>query len=266
MIPLKFGLFWAGDTLSYLRYLTFKSLRHHHPDAKIQLYLTKEYNKNKHNWSCEGQDFEKSLNSKNYLPELEKLNVETINVQYIGSPDFCPILQADLFRWIWMKQEGGIYLDTDQIILKSFDTLPLDKEFIYCRYQEVQCGDYYPIGVLGLEKDSKIADIAIDTVLKIYNPNVYNSSGPIAMHLIMENINKDRVFNAPSSYFYPINSSSLVNYIYNGNFYPSNESYALHFFGGHPLTQEFNKKYSIEFARDSNDSISQIIRNMGLNE
>ena len=142
MIPLNFGLFWAGDTLSYLRYLTFKTLRYHHPDSKIQLYLTQQYNKDAHKWNVEQQDFEKKSETKNYLDELDKIGVETVKVQYIGSQDLCGILQSDLFRWIWMRQNGGIYLDTDQIILKSFKTLPLDKEFIYCRYNEIQCGDY----------------------------------------------------------------------------------------------------------------------------
>ena len=81
MIPLRFGLFWAGDTLSYLRYLTFKSLRHYHPDAKIQLYLTKEYNKDKHHWSCEGQDFEKPLDYMNIIGleiKKERKNIRSI--------------------------------------------------------------------------------------------------------------------------------------------------------------------------------------------
>jgi len=264
MIPLRFGLFWAGDTLSYLRYLTFKTLRHHHPSAKIQLYLIKEYNKSIHNWGVESQDFEKKLESKNYLDELDKIGVEIINVKYIGSPDFCAILQSDLFRWIWMKEEGGIYLDTDQLILKSFDTLPLDNEFIYCRYNEMQCGDYYPIGVLGLEKGSEIATTAIGCVTKAYRPNIYNSSGPIAMHYIMKRVNLNRAFNAPSNYFYPINSSALVNYIYDGQFYPSSESFALHLFGGHHLTQKFNEKYTEEMSKTSNDTVSKIIREQGI--
>lgn len=264
MIPLNFGLFWAGDVLSYLRYLTFKSLRHHHPNAKIQLYLCKNYNSNNHKWQHEGQDFEKKLDIKNYLCELSKLNIEVINVQYIGSPDFCPVFQSDLFRWIWMKKEGGIYLDTDQIILKPFDTLPLNNEFIYCRYMEPQCGDYYPIGVLALEKDSEIADIAINGALKAYNPTLYNSSGPMAMHLIMKEVKSSRMFNAPSDYFYPIYSSCMMSKVYNGHYKPNNESYALHWFGGLPLSQKFNQYYTEYAAARENDSISKIIREQGL--
>ena len=263
MIPLKFGLFWAGDVLSYLRYLTFKSLRHHHPDAKIQLYLTKEYNKKSHKWSGESQDFEKKLDIKNYLDELKSLDVEIIRVKYIGSPDLCAILQADLARWLMVK-EGGFYLDTDQIILKPFDTLPLDKEFIYCRYNEVQCGDYLPTGVIGIEKNSKIPDLAIKEVLENYSYINYNSSGPFMMRKLINKIDLSRSFNAPYSYFYPINSSSMAWAIYGGKYIPNDDSYALHWFGGHPLSQEFNKRYTEEVAAKENDSISKIIREQGL--
>jgi hypothetical protein len=263
MIPLSFCLFWAGDTLSYLRYLTFKTLRCHHPEAKIKLYLTKEFNNSSHNWANESQDFEKKLDIKNYLNKLDDINVEVIKVKYIGKPDLCGILQADIARWLMLK-EGGFYLDTDQIILKSFDTLPLNNEFIYSRYNEVQCGDYLPTGVIGLENDSKIPDIAVKEVLESYSPMNYNSSGPFMMRKLINKIDLSRAFNTPYEYFYPINTSSRVGDIYTGRYIPNNESYALHWYGGHKMSQLFNMNYSEEMARTSGDSISKIIRELKL--
>ena len=58
-------------------------------------------------------------------------------------------------------------MDTDQIILKSFKDLPLESNFIYSRYQEPQCGDYLPTGVLGLQKGSDIGKIAMDNVAEL---------------------------------------------------------------------------------------------------
>jgi hypothetical protein len=266
MIPLNFGLFWAGETLSYLRYLTFKTLRYHHPHAKIKLYYVKEYNKEAHKWNGEAQDFEKKLDIKNYLGELSKLDVETVNVKYVGSPDLPPNVQSDIFRWLWLRDSKNysFYLDVDQIILRSFDTLPLDNEFIYSRYNEIQCGDYLPCGVIFIEEGSKIPDIAIKCVLERYNPYDYNSSGPWAMRNIINKIDLSRAFNAPYNYFYPINSSSLVDHIYSGRYIPNNESYAIHWYGGHPKSQEFNIKYTEEFARNGSDSISKYIREKNL--
>lgn len=262
-IPLQFGLFWSGSKLSYLRYLTFASLRHFHPKSDISLYVSMEFNKGIHSWGREQQDFESDF-EKDYLEELPKINVNVIPIQAIGSSDYCPILQSDLFRWVWMRDNGGFYLDTDQIVMRSFDSLPLDNEFIYCRYMEPQCGDYCPTGVLGLEKDSKLADIAIATVMDSYSPTNYNSSGPFMLRKMMSKIHVPRSFKSPSQYFYPIHTSNDVWKIYEGIINPSWETYCLHWFGGHPMSQEFNKKYTEEFSKTSKDFISKYVRSIGI--
>lgn len=264
MIPLQFVLFWAGAKLSYLRFLTFKSLRHFHPEAKISLYISHEFNKKANKWGVESQDFQKESEGKDYIEELGKIDVDVQNLRYVGDPSFCPVFQADIFRWLWMRDNGGFYLDTDQIILKSFETLPLEKEFIYCRYNEVQCGDYFPIGVLGLEKRSKIGDIILNQSITSYNPFNYNSSGPFMMRIAIRQVDLSRSFNAPFMYFYPVNSSINVDRIYSGRIILTDESYALHWYGGSPTSQEFNKNYTEELAKKSRDTISEFCRSNGI--
>jgi len=264
MIDLRFGLFWCGGKISYLRYLTFKSLRKFHPDSQIDLYVSKNGNKSIHNWGAEQQDFEKDESQKDYLDDIRELDVNVHEIEYFGHPNYCPIYQADLFRWWWLYYFGGFYLDTDQIILKSFEDLPLDNEFIYSRYQEPQCGDYLPTGVLGLQKGSDIGKIAMDNVPASYSPDNYNSSGPFFMRSLIININKDDAFNAPSDYFYPVASSSEVDKIYKGDFINLDESYCKHWYGGHPLSQKFNKNYTEEFAQKSDDTISVFLRKYGI--
>jgi hypothetical protein len=77
-------------------------------------------------------------------------------------------------------------------------------------------------------------------------------------------MNLKRSFNAPYQYFYPINSSADVGQIYSGKFNPPVDSYALHFFGGHPLTQKFNQQYDEDFAKKSMDTISVLARKIGI--
>jgi hypothetical protein len=228
------------------------------------LYISHEFNTDAHKWGCEKQDFESKDEGKDYIQELENINVKVSHIKCVGSPDLCLILQSDIFRWMWLKSEGGFYLDTDQIILKPFDTLPLDKEFIYCRYMEAQCGDYIPTGVLGLQRYSPIADTARKAACENYNPNNYNSSGPFSMRKAFANMDLSKSFNAPFQYFYPINSSKDVDKIYDGRVRLTDESLSLHWFGGHPLSQEFNKGYSEEFARSSKDTISVFCRENGI--
>ena len=264
MIPLQFSLFWAGGGLPYLRYLTFKSLRHFHPNAKIELYIPQNFTTKNHNWSVEKQDFEKPYAGKDYLEELPKLNVDIVRVDHIGNPETELIFQADLFRWLWLKKNGGFYLDTDQLVLGSFSKLPLESEFVYSAYCEKQCGHYFPVGVLGLEKDSELANVVTLFLLKLYTPDNYNSSGPITLKAAARFMNLARSYNAPYQIFYPINSSAFVDQIYDGSFNPPPEALALHWFGGHPLSQKFNSGYTEEFAKSSNDTISRLARGFSI--
>ena len=67
MIDLKFGLFWHGEEISYLRYITFVTLRHFHPDCEIELYIPKNYSKENLEWREEKQDFQ-SNNIRTLIP------------------------------------------------------------------------------------------------------------------------------------------------------------------------------------------------------
>lgn len=258
MINLNFGLFHSGCNLSYLRYLTFKTLKHFHPHSRIQLYISKSCKKEGYRWFREKQDFE-SCNSKiDYVDRVKDLGVEVIHADLF--PQYAPNFQSDFFRWWYLKNNGGFYMDTDQIILKPFDTLPLNHELIYSLYPSPQCRIYSPVGVIGASHGSKIVDYIMKNITKHFNPNSYNSIGPFMFREIINQVDMSNSFNAPSKYFYPLSHSDLVTSIYNGSFNISSENFALHLFLGHPVSQEFNKIYTEEFAKKSNDTVSRFLR------
>lgn len=261
MINLDFRLFWCGGAISYLRYLTFKTLRHFHPHSTIELFVSKKYNPHIHAWDAEKQDFEN--NKKNdYLDSIRGLDVKIIEMDYFGSPSFCPILQADLARFWFLYNFGGFYLDTDQIILQSFESLPLDYDLIYSQFANADRAQYSPTGVLGCCKNSDVAKAMMSLVPKGYSSNIYNSSGPFIWEYMIQSSKFSNAFNAPPEYFYPIDCSRDVGNIYDGSFVIPKESLALHWYAGHPLSQEFNQKYTEDFAKQSNDSISCFIRSI----
>ena len=97
MIDLKFGLFWSGAPLSYLRYLTFKTLRHYHPDSEIELYVSEEYVKEGFSWNIEKQDFLYEGENKDYMDQLGDLNVKIIKTEQFSK--YPPNFASDFFRW-----------------------------------------------------------------------------------------------------------------------------------------------------------------------
>jgi len=259
VINLKFGLFWSGSKLSYLRYLTFKTLRHFHPEAEIELYIAEKAKKDGYTWTCEKQDFEEEIKGDDYIEKLKPLNIKVFKGNFFEQ--YPPNFQSDFFRYWYLKNNGGFYLDTDQIILKSFKDLPLDNDLIYSGYAAKSCGYYTPVGCIGASKDSEIVDWVMKLLPQFYNINNYNSLGPF-MFRDMLNARKwkDKMFNAPSNYFYPIPDSYLVTHIYDGTLKIPEESYSLHWYGGHKLSQEFNKKYTKQYAGSSSDTISRVLR------
>lgn len=260
MIPLHFGLWHGGCKLSYLRYLTFKTLRYFHPNSKISLFIGDKFNNKNHNWNIEKQDFERPEDiKKDYLEKLKELDVEIKHVDWFSQ--YASNYQSDFFRYFYLHNFSGFYLDTDQIILKSFESLPLENDLIYSGFPASSCGYYIPVGVLGASKESEIVKAMMNELPKLINTNNYNSIGPFGFRKVLESRKwNDRMFNAPSNYFYPVSESHKVNEIYNGTLKLTDESFALHLFLGHPVSQEFNKIYTEEMAKVNNDTISIFLR------
>ena len=261
-ILLNFGSWWSGAKLSYLRYLTFKSLRHFHPHSRIQLFTNKKFNK-KGNAGITDLEFLTNSTQLDYMPKLKELGVEIVDTNF-GPKLFC-YQQADMYRWIYLRDQGGIYLDPDQIILKSFKSLPLDKyDFMYSSYNVnsiyAPSGKFSPIGVLGGNNKAKIIQYVLSNILNYSKEGNYDALGVLMMDDVIKKLDMSSYFNAPSHYFYPAPIGDYMNEIYSGAMKLGGESYSTHWFGGTTPSQDFNRKYTEEFSKVSKDSISVFLR------
>ena len=81
---------------------------------------------------------------------------------------------------------------------------------------------------------------------------------------VKNKIDMSEAFNAPSQYFYPAPICDYMGDVFNGKMEIKKENLALHWYGGFKDSQDFNEKYTEEFARKSNDSISVFLRKRGL--
>ena len=266
MIKNTFHLFWAGQHLSYLRYLTFKTCRMFHPDAEIILHHSKNYS-TVTNWIRERQDFHSDM-GKNYFERLQDLNVIIKNNDKYSN--FSPVYQADFLRWEILNETGGVYLDTDQLILKNFDSL-LDCDMFYCSYLLPIGIPYYPIGVLGSASGHWIPQEILKNIKNFFNPNEYQSIGPnlfrqfMMTPIIKEKTNSDNGINDyPRVYFYPApEPDRFCEMMFSENSIDCDDSYAIHWFGGYTASHQFNSSYTEEKAKTSDDTISTYLRKIG---
>jgi hypothetical protein len=105
----------------------------------------------------------------------------------------------------------------------------------------------------------------MDEMMNCYDPSDYNSLGPFMFRdIFFENRDKweseNIMFNAPPHYFYPIPESRMIGSAYKGQMHFTQESFALHWYGGHPKSQEYNKQFTEESAFSSEDTISTLSR------
>jgi len=265
MISLNFGLFWSGAPLSYLRYLTFKSLRHFHPHSRIQLFTSKHFAKDDNAGIHEQEFLNPTSIKKDYMNKLEELGVEIVDVNLKALADCYPHQQADIYRWIYLRNHGGIYLDPDQIILRSFKSIPLqDYNFLYSSYKvdsPFMLGDKFcPIGVLGADTKSEVVVHVSQNILNYKEEGNYNALGVIMMEDVINKIDMSEGFNAPPQYFYPAPICDRIEKAYSGKMEIEKDNYSLHWFGGYSPSQKFNQKYTEEFAQTSEDTISKFLR------
>ena len=121
-IPKQAFFYWGTEVLPWVRFLTLKTFRQHHPDWVIYLYLKPVLDK------VEGFEQKNYLDSK----ELVDLNLITfyIDIEKELGVEF-PVknfitIYADIFRYVILDKFGGFYCDMDCLFFKSLETLGID--------------------------------------------------------------------------------------------------------------------------------------------
>jgi len=195
----------------------------------------------------EGQDYFGFVN------QIEKIKIREFYTEY----NYSPTSMSDLFRWTILEKNGGWYFDMDQIFLRPFDEL--------CNYHFIfGCEKYNYSGVIGAEKDHPyIKEMKKRTIDKLKEGfEKYCEAGNWLFSDFIQD--KADIFKTPNNYFYPLTDSCHSDRLYSGEFKIPEESFALHWFGGHPFSQEFNKKFTEKYANNGTDTISMFLKKSGI--
>lgn len=266
MIPHIANFYWNRETpLSYLRYLTLVTFRHHHPQWTMRLWTSRSNTAAR--WGGpERQDF-MATSETDYMPVVHSLGVDVLNLPE-DHGDIAPNYISDIARWQTIVG-GGWFFDMDQIIVRPFNELCFadfvtgagNPGVIYC-------------GVVGASPLSRVPEIMLSAVTSKITAGTdsYCEAGNWLLRAMMStpefrrDTDQERHNTTPSRYFYPVADSGDVWKIYDGSIIiPRGEdNYAMHWFGGHPLSQKFNAIYTEKYARTSNDTISRYLRMEGI--
>jgi len=260
-IPKIAYFYWNISTpLSYLRYQTLTTFRKLHPDWIMRLYYN-DTNDNSQQWvDMPKQDFTE-YKGEDYIMQVKKLGVEV--VQYEHSHKLNPNYISDLFRYEQLYKTGGWWLDLDQLVLKPFDRFCDNYEFIFGGTSIVYNG------VIGASYHSPICLAVIERQKELLKEARFENYCMLG-NWCLSGLHKSKphlfggakILQVGDQIFYPILESHNAKDLYEGkvNIDSLINSYAIHYFGGHPDTQNFNKIFTPEFAKTSNDSISEYLR------
>jgi hypothetical protein len=129
-IPKRMTFFWAGKTISWLRYMTLYSFVKLNPDWDVHLVTSNAKVKDKE-WECHNeQDFMTKVEDKNdyyYLIKKLKITITNWKMEYPFQKriktwnDISPPHKCDFLEWKTLSNEGGYFSDMDILYLRPMD-------------------------------------------------------------------------------------------------------------------------------------------------
>lgn len=275
MIPRRVSFFWHGR-MSWMRYLTLQTFRRHNPDWEIHLYHPAG-NVSAKTWStpedddCRygGTDYSARVNSLGIIPHEFTPPV----------PGVAAAQASDLMTWSVLAGDGGIYADMDILWLKPIDDVwqrIRDADAVFC----LEDG-FLAIGFLASSPGCSIFRDVIERAADVSATNNYQCFGtdlfyrtfptwdrsrdPIGIKTIRK---IQRVYPhlaievLPDETVYPFDWREIDQIFSQASVVPE-ETVGLHWFGGSPLAQRWNRQMTAENWREYHNTFANCLRSLG---
>jgi hypothetical protein len=278
MLPKSIYFYWGNETMSFLRYMTFKSFRFYHPNWKMTLIKRRDKltNRRSPSWA-QYQDFTKKFKSdySNKLGDLD-INIEWLEDSYpeiAGIKNITDVHTSDILAWYILANKGGIVSDTDIVYVKKIDYEKYkDVDFGMVSFEGQPMPTYMPVSFM-LGQPNVIWDKIYKTSRVTVNKNVYESAGTPALRKAttghITQIVKDyptlNVRRLPSKIVFPFSED------FNGSKYKdlnfekdkfdtfSEDTIGIHWYAGRNGVQMYNSRYNIDTYANYKSTVSRAI-------
>tara|TARA_R110001599_G_scaffold176000_3_gene368089 strand:- start:119 stop:1744 length:1626 start_codon:yes stop_codon:yes gene_type:complete len=278
-IPKIAHFYWGSPKMSFLRYMTIVSFKKFNPDWSIHLYVPKSVSTEIF-WRTEGGDNKHCSDSVDYDGEdyfsklIDDVPIKVVKVDFsntiIGS-DAPEPHKSDLLRWQILSTSGGIWSDMDILYIKPLNVSHLNsnskKDTIVCYDVDLARGlSVIPIGFLGSSKNNTFYKSIAKQSMISYDKLNYQSIGTRLFTQIaptfpnaksrFPNLN---LLNLNPSNFYYLDFKN-IDKIFEKNVDLPNTVIGIHWYGGHPTSQDFNNKINHKNYATFNSTISKILK------
>jgi|WetSurMetagenome_2_1015567.scaffolds.fasta_scaffold00103_25 hypothetical protein len=242
-IPKKFHVFWSGNKLPYLRYLTVKTFKELNPSWEINLW-TSQVKSEVRTWNTHELNYSETW--EDWTDRLWKLcdNIHMIDFTNFGVKNsVAEVHKSDLLRCWILNEVGGVYSDTDIFYFKPITNLEVNRrKNKYAETFVCICHYGHSNGFWMGSKGSRFFGELFEQSKKI-DPARYQSNGPELcnrMFRTIESINEI----SPA-----VNIGMEAVYYYNGQHVDAiyseervifdKKSIGIHWYAGHPLSGMF---------------------------
>lgn len=281
-IPKIANFYWGSEKMSFLRYLTIFSFKKMNPDWSIHLYIPSEISK-QITWKTKGGDNHHKIDNLEYDGEdyykklIEDVPMKIIKVDFSNtflSNQAPEPHKSDLLTWQVLSSKGGLWCDMDILFVKPVTKLLLNKQnietdTIVCyddRILEIDGSPTKPIGFLfSSPKNNFYGKILLESK-KCYTDYQYQSIGTNVVKRVANTFeecsktffhNKFQNLDANSVYYFHF---QRINDIYESELKLPENIIGIHWYGGHPKSQEFNKIINDKNYKLFNNTIANAIK------
>lgn len=204
----KIHFYWGNSKMSWLRYMTISSFVRFNPDWEVILTIDKTETSQRP-WSDENKQDFFNYEGKDYLPDVEKLNVSirewspeiikdckpkslfenaTFSANVVGDisldrpkvPELStPSHRSNFFKWYTLATEGGVYSDMDIVF-----TSPMGDFWESIKQHDATLcwqNGYYLIGFMASNGNSDLFKKIYQAAHVIFDSEKYQSVGQAAL-------------------------------------------------------------------------------------
>jgi len=275
MLPKVAYFYWGSEVMSFLRYMTFKSFRHYHPDWEMVLIKRRvPLAKEDYKWG-ETQDF-MFAPLDDYSDRLSELNVsmECLEDSYpeIATMDLSDVHTSDILAWSILGHRGGVISDTDIVYTSTLDYERFkDLDFGIVCFKDKPKANYMPVSFM-ISQPNEICKDVYDKATKVVKKTVYESAGTPALIKTVKSFDDMKlkypdlkVEKLPSKIVFPWSEEHLWR-TYAGFAFEQNQfddlnedTIGIHWYAGAIGNQKYNRAYTEGTYKNFDSTISKAI-------
>lgn len=253
--------YWGGGPLSYLRFLTYASLRKYNPDFEIIAYYPAEAYTGDNPWVSHAHTIK--YKGEDWFPKLKTIGVETVPVDFRGygfRNDVPEAFKSDFLQWKLLYKYGGFWCDTDILFFHGIPEIPVDFLVTADRHPTI-----YYIAYMYSEPKSPILDRLLQSVS--LDPLNYQSLGNSLMSRAYPKFTDMKrrhpeidSFVINPAIVLPVKRISKIGQIYDKTPIDYSNSIGLHWFGGHPVSGVWEDRLTEQNYRGFDNNLVEIMK------